>query len=380
MSDLPTIPTPANLRWREFRIRGLPVLVVVTTACACVLLWARHAAPMPIAGEVEAIRANVSSRINGTILRLDVTQFSTVRAGEAVAQVLITDPRVLESTLAVVRAEVELLRASADPVLNRERTQLDYERLRLNLIDQRALNAANRVRLQFADAEVERVSRLHRAGSMTNVASQTEYELIVRDRDALRVEIEERNRILDQIEGNLALLRSANATNALGADADTLRAAVDLQEQKLRLAEAELSPLTISSPIEGTVSVVYRRAGENVVAGEPIITVTAAVSDRIVAFMLPPLGTEPKVGMKVQVRSRTQRRAMALTQITDVSPAMDLVPPTLLNPINNSLSSLTGRSSDAGARMVQVGLPFAMSLPPGLGLRPGELVDLTLVP
>jgi multidrug resistance efflux pump len=318
--------------------------------------------------------------VPGTLAQLTVTQFSTVEAGATIAHVIAASPRVLESSLAAVKAEVEWLRVSADSTASRERNRLDYERLRLNLLDQRALLAAHRVQLQFAEAELGRVSLLHQGGTITNIASQTEFEIASRDRDALRAQIEERQSQIVRIENDLLRLRTAHGTNAFETTPDTLQAAIDLQEKRLRLVEAELSPITLTAPISGTVSAIYRRAGENVVAGEPILVITASEPERIVGYLLPPLAVEPTVGMSVTVRARTLKREVDSATVTEVGAFMDAVPPVLVGPVNSGATGLNNRGLDANNRVLEVGLPIAVSLPPALKLRPGELVDVALDP
>lgn len=376
------IPTPWSLRWREFRIRGVPALVVGAAFVTCVWIWTHHVAPATVVGEVEAVRANIACHLPGTVATLSVAQFQAVKAGDLVARVLTTDPKVLESSLAVIKAEVELLRAGTDPVLNKERNLLDFERLRLDLIDQRVLLAGDQIRLRYAESELARVTGLYREGSLTNVASRAELEIAQRDRDALEREIKERERHVAAIETDLRSLPASNLTNALGADPDTLRAAIDLQEKSLRLTEAEMAPVDLRSPIEGTVSMVYRRQGESVVAGEPIATIVGSQSDRILGFVLPPASFEPAVGMSVEVRTRNGPRRVARTTVTHVGGYMDIVPSTLLLPMSSQSLGLGSRTIDNNNnnQFVQVGIPFAVRTPSSLALRPGERVDLTLVP
>ncbi|HNQ88772.1 MAG TPA: HlyD family efflux transporter periplasmic adaptor subunit [Verrucomicrobiota bacterium] len=376
------IPTPWSLRWREFRIRGVPALVVGAAMVTCAWIWTHHVAPATVVGEVEVIRADITSHLPGTLAMLGVAQFQTVKAGDLVARVLTADPKLLESSLAVIKAEVELLRAGTDPVLNKERNLLDFERVRLDLIDQRVLLAGDQIRLRYAESELARVAALYREGSVTNVASRAELEIAQRDRDALEREIQERERQVEVIEANLRALPASNLTNALGTDPETLRAAIDLQEKSLRLTEAELAPLDLRSPVEGTVSMVYRHQGESVVAGEPIVTIVGSQSDRILGFVLPPASIEPAVGMSVEVRTRNGPRRVAQSTITHVGRYMDLVPATLLLPASSQMLGLSSRTIDNNNanQFVQVGIPFALKTPSSLALRPGERVDLTLVP
>jgi len=381
MTPLPPIPTPLALRWREFRIRAVPIIVIALTAVTCFYLWSHHVMPASFVGEVQAPRAAVTSTLPGTLAQLTVTQFSQVEAGATIGHVLVASPRLLESSLAAAKAEVDWLRVSADSLSDRERNRLDYERLRLNLLDQRAALAASRVQLHFAEAELARVSLLRQGGAITNIASETEYEIAVRDRDALAADIREREGQIGVIEKDLLSLRSAQTTNSTDSSPDLLRAAIDLQEKRMRLAEAELTPVTLIAPISGVVSAVYRRTGENVVAGEPIAVITALQPERIVGYLRPPMAIAPRVGMSVKVMSRTFKRESAYGTVTDVGDFMDIVPPVLASLVTGTSAGLNTQGLDPNSpnnQMLQVGVPVAVSLPPGLRLRPGELVDLAL--
>jgi hypothetical protein len=78
-----------------------------------------------------------------------------------------------------------------------------------------------------------------------------------------------------------------------------------------------------------------------------------------------PILDEPKVGMEVQIRTRGLRREVGLARIVEVGAQLESVPLALLSPMRL-----------AGA---ELGLPIDVSLPANLRIRPGELVDITLL-
>lgn len=378
MKGIKPVPTPARLRWREFRIQVLPWVVYAATVAAVATIWVQHVVPPQLVGQVDLVQAQVLSTQPGRLVDVAVDQFQTVRAGEPVARVITTDPAVLESTLAVIRAEVALLREQSDPVLTRERAQVDFERLRLDWLDQRAALAAARARLAFAQAEVSRLQSLEKAPE--GIVSQSELDLAVSNRDALKAEVTEREALVAQIETSMQRFRVSDITRADQAKDDPLKAAIDLQESRLRQAEAQLAPLTLRAPIDGVVSALYRRTGENVTAGEPIMTITSPHSDRIVAYVVPPIRMVPQPGMPVEIVRRSGRRQSAQGRITHVGQYMEMVPQTLTgNAVGEPV--LVGRDRLPGGvnGPITWGIPLEITLPPELGLRPGELVDLRWV-
>lgn len=382
MKRLPPIPTPPALRWREFRIRVLPVGVFLAALAGVVWIWQHELAPPTLIGEVEVRRAHIASVQPGTLVKLTVDRFQNVRAGDLVAEILVCNPRYLESTLGVIKAEAEILRLQLDPLVTTERSRVDFQRLRLELLDQKVQLAANQMNLRYAEAEYDRIAALRR--DQPSIVSQTELDLALRDRDALRAEVQSRQRLVQELEADLARLRVSRPPAENEGVPEGWRLALNLQEQRLQQALAEFGPVALTAPIDGTVSTVYRHAGENVAAGEPIVTITATHSERIVAYLLPPWRVEPTVGAPVEVRSRHGTRAVGRAQILEVGRYLDIITPTLAYQLGARASALAQAAQPAAQLNLNnlpiPGLPLAISVPAGLNLRPGEAVDLRLLP
>jgi hypothetical protein len=316
------------------------------------------------------------------VTRLNVDQSDEVRLDDPVAEVQVCDPRYLEGVVGVVKAEAEVLRLQLDPLVTQERIKVDLERLRLDLLNQKVLLATARIQLRYAESEYERMTALHAGGEA--VVSQSGLDGALRDRDSWREDIASRSNLITQIEANLAPLR---ATRALPDDSPLpagWRAALELQEQRLKQALAEFGPVTLLAPISGTVSTVYRRSGENVAAGEPIVTITATRGERIHAFLLPGSRVEPWVGMTVEVRSRSGRRAGGHGQVLHVAHHLDLMESTLV--LSSSRRSAPtyaqgfgGAMPGAGLSSLPIGRPLSIRVPESLDLLPGEQVDLRFV-
>ena len=125
-----------------------------------------------------------------------------------------------------------------------------------------------------------------------------------------------------------------------------------------------MSPIILRAPIDGMISTIYHHSGEAVIAGQPIVSITALSPARIVGYLHPPLLAEPKVGTRVTVRTRGLHPEAGLAQIVAVSMQLETIPPAL-----SGLARLNG---------IDQGLPIDVSLPANLSIHPGELVDLTL--
>src|SRR5262245_7502381 len=315
MNSLPPIPTPPAERWKDFRLQGLPVITFALVTAAIVFLWNQTLAPGTFTGEVEVVQENVASLKPGQVVDLSVEQFQSVKAGDVIAHVITTDPKIIEASLAVIRAEVELLKIGMDPVLNQHRDAVNYQQFRLSWLAQRVDLASARVRLQFADSELQRVAKLFEEKIVPlgipqnrNQDNVTGYEVALRDRDALRTEVEERSNLVAEMEQKLQNLKVPDNWENPQTTSPAISAAVAVQEEKLRLMEAQMSPSTLKAHMDGVVIKIFHRNGEAIVAGDPILTLTAARGQRIIGYLRQPLPFEPKSGDPGKVYKRRQHR------------------------------------------------------------------------
>ena len=122
---LPPIPVPPALRWREFRVRFLPVLLFMLAVGGVALIWERNVSAPMFVGAVEGRSAHVASPYAAKILQLNVDRFQTVTKGTPLAVLMPTDPR---TALAVVQSELDVLRSKLDPYLTRQRNASREER------------------------------------------------------------------------------------------------------------------------------------------------------------------------------------------------------------------------------------------------------------
>jgi multidrug resistance efflux pump len=369
MSSRPIIPTPPAVRWREFRVKIVPLIVFVVMAVAATGLWRQYVVPVSMVGRVENIQTEVACAQSGTVTQLRVTRFQKVAAGDPIAEVITTDPKVMAATLAVIRAEVEMIHAGISPADTAQRATINYEEMRMDWMKYRTDLATARVNLQFAQNEFERAEKLYQG----KVLSASDYEKARSLRDSYQKEIDEKTTLVNNAEESVKRLEKATASAK--SPETQLQAAIDVSEQKLKLAEAQMTPVTVRSPIDGSIIMIHRYNGENVSAGVPIVTIGAMQADRIVGYIRQPFYTTPKTDMLVRVRTRGGSRREGVGKILAVGPQ--------LQPLNDEFMSPTRLNN-----LVELGLPVYVSMPvelksgPGepICLHPGEFVDMTLLP
>jgi multidrug resistance efflux pump len=356
-----SIPIPPRYRWQSFRLRVLPLIVLGLAFGASALLWRGQVSAPTIYGQAEPVVSDVSSYQPGIVAELTVTRFQRVKAGDPVGKMLVTEPNILASSLAVIQSEIDLLRSEMKPVLSQQRNAIDYNQLRLDWMRQRTQLATARVNLQLAEGEYRRMDELFKE----QIVSARVFDQAKAGRDRLRQEVDELTAVVSTGERSIQQLQPTNTTEIGKVSDEPLRAAINVQEAKLRLTEAELSPRPLKAPIDGIVTMVYHRAGEAVTAGQPILAISTLEPVRIVGYLRPPVETEPKPGTQVEVRTRSVRRTVGKAEVLQVGSQYEVIPATLLGPIKFS--------------NLELGLPVNISLPANMKIRAGELVELTLL-
>lgn len=363
MSDpLSPIPTPPALLWRQLRLQYLPVVVFVAGVAAAAVIWTRWVAPPTLVAEVEAIRTDVRSTHAGTLSNVTVNFLQPVRAGQVIGQVVITDPRVMEASLGVLRAELDAISVTMNPVIGQQRAALDYERLLLDLMKSRVDLAALQAQLFQAESTFSRTKPLHESKLVTD----EKFEEIKNARDSLDAQVKAQTALVQRVEPGLQTFTSEGSNGQLPSPVQGLRAAINVQEEKLRLTEAQLSPIPLTAPMDGIVTLIHRQSGEIVAAGEPIIQVSATHSDRLIGFLRQPLSLHLKPGTTVEVRTRTLQRQTASATVINVGQLLEPISPTLLAAMHLPISNVP---TEFGVRVI-------VAAPRGLTLRPGEQVDL----
>jgi hypothetical protein len=126
--------------------------------------------------------------------------------------------------------------------------------------------------------------------------------------------------------------------------------------------------VSIKSPIDGMVSAVWRHQGEKIVANAnvPIVTISSLQPSRIIGYVRKPFSEMPKQGDIVNIRRQSFKREAAQGVVLEVSGQVE--------PISGTL--VPAQPMQVGTAVLEMGLPFAVSIPSEMTLIPGEAVDL----
>ena len=379
MASEPRIRTSWPQRWRRIRSQVLPVLVFGGIAVLTVRLWSWQAGPPTVVGEVEALRFDTASHIDGVLVALpagELEPFDVVMAGELIAKL---DDRPVLASLATLQAdllrikqelaatEAGVRQQDADRQHDHEdearRLAVDLERLRLQIVDRKALLETDRIELLRLDETYDAVREAYEQ------EAETEFSLTINQlqRDEVEQRIRSNTVALGEAEDQVAAAvqrlkyQPMVAPPYLEAFLAPVRAAIATQEARVRELAIQVGWLEIRSPITGTISAVYARPGQAVGAGDPILTVADGHIRHIVAYIRQHQRVEPRVGTAVEVRIRSRGQTSVQTWIDRVGAQIEPVP---LHHLRDP-------------RVLEWGLPVRIVMPPELSLRPGELVDVT---
>jgi multidrug resistance efflux pump len=328
------------------------------------VLWRRTADSGDFIGHAEVVQVSVNCSDAGMLTNLLVTEFQEVAAGDPVAEVNTTDPRTAHTRLAVMRSKMHLLELEIEPILTRQRAALEYERLAVECARIRADLAIAKVNLENARTNFNRHEELRKK----DILSGELYDLARNAKEALETEVEQKSNIVVATDKALERLNWMADSFTPSGENDPIRQAIQVEEERVRLFHEKMKPIQLSAPIDGVVTFIHRRAGEEILPGEAIVTITSQRAQRIVGYLPQGFSLSPKPGMLVKISTRGMKRKTALAKIQAISPHYQsltnaLVPPLMVRP---SLVPPVGRT-------------VSVSLPAELGLLPGEPVDLTIV-
>lgn len=357
------VPIPLKQRWDDFRMAQAPVLTFLVLALTIGWMWSRYVSPSSIIGEVEPIRANIISVVDGTLQELKVDILQPVTNGQELAVLVARDVDVFGAELIGAEADLRVMERRMD--VDKTRNLGAYAQLRSTLIEeQMELNQA-RVRLEEAEAEYERVKRLFEGnivGRGSGIGGNVGLDAAKRDRDSLRAEVASHEEVTEELEASVERLRAIGLQEVGQADAVIDQAIAAQRERTSRLQR----PIVLRSSIDGFVSAISNHPGESVSAGQPILVLSGSKSDRILAWMRQPVTHRPRAGDVLEVRRTAMGQPAFKATVVEVGSQMEPISPTLL-------------PATAAADRTEIGLPMLVKADEILNLIPGEAVQLRLL-
>jgi multidrug resistance efflux pump len=381
MWDNHYIPTPWNRRWKRFCYRCVPMLGFAGCLLMTLWLWQRQGRIPTLQGEVVAMRVDVTAGCDGVLVPLAREPwrlFDTVQANQVIARL---DDRTLLASLDTGRKELHRIRTDleaaaarnslgeADRNLDylREATQLAVEHGRLLLwtLDRKMKVETDRLALQRCDARIEHFKSLHEKKTIPDL-KWTE-EKIARATVAKR--LEEGVAALHKAENEEKTVREQREKLPARVAAETAKllapfqAAIESQQARIRESELMIDRLIIRAPIDGVICAILHQPGENIRAGNAIVTVADPRGQHIISYVRADQRFQPLPGMTTEVRLRLPASRPIATRVERVGPHVEPVPLRLCR----------------DPKTPEWGLPVLITLPEGLPAHPGELLDVSIL-
>lgn len=376
------VPIPFSARWRDFRTRQLPIVVWIAAALGAVFIAGRqHGTRTILPAIVQTREAMIASPEHGVVTSLMVALHQEVRRGDVIA---VMDDRALLADVQAIRAE--LARRSADLAtarlgilwedaqLERDRLQtlrrlaLDAEQARLDVLDREANLQVLNVQLEGLTARLVRLDRMLEQG----VVDPAEHDLVTYEKKAIEARIREETGALASARAlsDNATARRAELEEALGAQAREIdewlepwREVIAAQESLLSAQEERRERLVLRAPTDGRITFLAASAGETVLAGIPIATVTASAGIRIVAYAAESQLDFIAPGAEIEIQTRRSPRQVIRTRIESTSSRIEELPPRLWpHPM-----------------MPQYGMPLLVEETPGVSFVPGEVLQVRVL-
>lgn len=354
------------------------VAVAVLTAW----LWGQHLSLPNATGEVGAVRVDAVSPSDGRLVSLEggpVRLYEKVKRGEVVARL---DPGQSEASLATLQEDLARLQEELQStraqvteqqearlhteLAQRHRLEQSIEQLQLDIQDRKTLIQSDEVELARLEEKYDAVEALYKQG----VESRLELVNIKSQRDVIQKRLEGNREALAEARQQLTQcqerLREYRLTQAAEMEKilAPLRAAIETQRKRIDEVRLQIENLLIRAPLDGVVAAVHKWAGQNVLAGDPVLSIASTDTQYILSYVREDMGIKPRVGMPVEVSVRNLPRRTARAEVEEIGPQIEVVPPHQLR----------------DPQMPEWGLPVRITMPETLDLRPGELVDVQFQP
>ena len=355
------VPIPWKLRWREFRIRIVPVIAFILAFLVILWLWSDRVQSPDFVGRVMASQAVITAPADGQLRDISVQNFDTTAAGQPLFRLQRGLDDELQARIARVEAEITYMRTSLYPLENNQRNYLDYQNLRLDWMEKQVERATREIELEQLERDLRRAEQLQETGAL----QPQQAEQVRAARDAARNEIEQLTSIIDNLEAQFTEIErlqdfSPESTNR------SLEASIDTQLAEIALIEAELGSVLITTPMSGRVLQMQKSPQQYVRRGDTLAVVQARQPEYIVGYLRQPFSVRPEPGMKVEIRSRSIQRDRYIARISSMGAQIQPIAADMQRP---------GMTNESG-------LPVKIQLEADRAdnFTPGELIDLILKP
>ncbi|MBN1804213.1 MAG: efflux RND transporter periplasmic adaptor subunit [Sedimentisphaerales bacterium] len=334
--------------------RALPVLVWIVSLAFVVFLFQQQSVKVELKGIAFSFEQIINTTETGYLRSVPVTLYQQVKKGDTLAVIkentvareeyinalLQAQQETAESELEQLKAELE---AAEDRLLVTQfeqnndikamerRLAVDMERARLEVLDIKSTLEPDRLTLKDLEVEIEIVKSLikeHAAEAYELQKAQSQY-------DILKETVTQTEQLLAQAQKNYesAQLRKDEFDQTIpfspqlsDKELAPLRKAILVQENRVNEFIKQQDIIVLTAPFDGIISTLNCYAGQTVVRGDAIMTIIKPTPEFITAWV-PQKGMERfSQNTKVEVISQNSNRQSFVSQVSNISPSVELIP------------------------------------------------------
>ncbi len=389
--------TSTSYQFGRFGLHHLAPILVWLAVLVCVIgLFYQRSQRFEVLGLVQGRVHEVAAPCDGQLSIVCVDLFDEVTKGQTLA---VLNDELIKARMAAVCAEIEHLMAQLIPTqeqilaeaanletthfTDQRRFSVDAENAKLRILEFRALIASDRITLEDLAVEIKILHELVEQDAIVPYElqrAQVQY-------DSLDKKIEENEHLLEQ--ANFDLEQAQRRLNefaqrqlqhpTVDSALEVIRKEAEVQEKLLEQLLVQRSSMIIKAPSNGTIiqiranannvasrrqgEGILRRAGEVVLAGDPILTIAEHEPTQIIAYVREKQLNWIREGMAVELMELPQNGGKAQigrSQILRMGPTMEQMPQQLWRNPN----------------IPEWGRPFIIKAPPQMKLIIGERVGI----
>ena len=286
-------------------ITGLVLLSLTAVMAGCKIPWAdsESTSSILLSGTIEARETDLAFQVPGRIARLLVDEGDVVTSGQEVASL---EPRDYELALARAQADAAISKANL--------TLLEAGTRPQELKVAKATVTQAEAQLKFAKSETQRIGHL----VQKQLSSQDQL-------DRARLEEDVAQAALTQAKEQLALRQEGTREEQIA----MARADYAAHQQAVVIAQQQLTYVTVSSPVSGSITVRLAEAGEVVATGQAVLRVASLDHPWVRAYVNEKDLARIRLGQSADVRVDGLPDKVFAGRVVFISPEAEFTPKTV---------------------------------------------------
>ena len=375
------------MRHGRLSLHIVPVLVWLAALAGVVQLFSLQARRFEVLGIAQGRTRQVQATVTGRLVNVNVELFEEVQAGQILAILdTLTETEHLqpeiEAEKAVYEAEIQRLEADLNSAHDlfalqsaQRQTELSDRYLQLSaevqkahrdVLELKTVQEPDRIRL--AELALNVKSFMAQNLVEQDSAAVYNYKMLQLQHDALAKKIEENDNLLAKSQQDLrkaedqreAFAKQQPPDASLDRTLEPIRRAIVVQRKRIEELLVEREPVVLRAPFAGLVSEIVHRAGEVILPGDAVLTISENKPREIAAWVSESQANVIQKDMRVRLVKNSEPPQIANSQVVYLGPNVELVPQRLWD---------SPDTPKWGRRML-------IEIHPDLKLLPGEVVGI----